>query len=107
MLVTGGRGRKIYSREDVAVAAVPKSMSRKAYKFLRKKSTLGEWPINFSLDTNGLQHSFLDIVTAKNLSEAGNLPGSDSLNPLRTTLFSVPQGRGGGLHPYFESSENW
>ena len=78
MLVTGGRGKKLYSREDVAVAAVLKNMSCKTYKFLRKKkllklpseSTLGEWLRNFTLDTNGLQHNLLDILSAKSLSAA-------------------------------------
>ena len=77
MLVTGGRGKKLYSREDVAVAAVLKSMSRKTYKFLRKKllklpceSTLSQWLQNFTLDTDGLQHNLLEILSAKNLSEA-------------------------------------
>ena len=70
--------KKLYSREDVAVAAVLKNMSWKTYKFLRKKkllklpseSTLGEWLKNFTLDTNGLQHNLLDILSAKNLSAA-------------------------------------
>ena len=78
MLVNGGRGKELYSREDVAVAAVLKNMLWKTYKFLRKKkllklpseSTLGEWLKNFTLDTNGLQHNLLDILSAKNLSAA-------------------------------------
>ena len=78
MLVTGGRGKKLFSREDVAVAAVLKSMSRKTYKFLRKKkllklpceSTLSQWLQNFTLDTDGLQYNLLDILSAKNLSQA-------------------------------------
>ena len=40
MLVTGGRGKKKYTREDVAVAAVIRATSRRTYKMLRKKNRL-------------------------------------------------------------------
>ena len=78
MIATGRRGKLMYSREDISVAAVLKSMSRKTYQFLRKKkllklpceNTIREWLKDFSLDTNGLQHNLLDIVSAKNMTEA-------------------------------------
>ena len=73
MLVTGGRGRRLYLREDVAVGAVLKSMSRKTYRYIRKnkllklpsESTISQWLRDFNIRCNGTQHMLLKILSAK------------------------------------------
>ena len=77
MLVTGGRGKKKYTREDVAVAAVIRATSRRTYKMLRKKkllklpgeTTIKNWLKHINLRCNGVQQSLLDILKAKKTTD--------------------------------------
>ena len=76
MFVTGRRGKLAYSREDICIAAILKSMSRRCYKFLKRKkllklpseATVSQWLADFTLNCNGLQHSLLNIIKSKNIS---------------------------------------
>ena len=69
MLVAGGKKSKKYRREDVSVAAVLKSMSRRAYRYIREKKLLRlpsenviqNWLRNFRTECSGVQTELLDI----------------------------------------------
>ena len=73
MLVSGGKKSKMYRREDISVAAVLKSMSRKAYRFIRKRkllrlpceSSIQNWIRKFRTNCGGVQNELIDILTAK------------------------------------------
>ena len=72
MIMTGRKRSRCYEKEDIAAAAILKSVSYKSYKILRKRkllrlpseTTISRWLQEFRVDV-GIQDSAIDVLVTK------------------------------------------
>ena len=72
VLLSGRTRAKYYEKEDIAAAALLKSVSNKCYKILKKRkllclpseATISNWLQNFTVNI-GMQESAIDVLTTK------------------------------------------